>query len=110
MRTLYFQTKTDKQYGLELTDGVITQFHFQTASTMQVGDLVSGKIHDIDPRLQAAFISIGNETAYLPLKKENHYVKGMKMILTVTKNATGQKRMTVSDQVEWPSEHLVHFP
>lgn len=110
MRTLYFQTKTDKQYGLELTDGVITQFHFQTASTMQVGDLVSGKIHDIDPRLQAAFISIGNETAYLPLKKENHYVKGMKMILTVTKNATGQKRMTVSDQVEWPSEHLVYFP
>lgn len=111
MRTFYFQVQSDKQYCLELTNGNATQFFFQTASAYRVGDLVSGVVQDIDPRIQAAFIDLGNEIAYLPLKKQAQSIyKGRRLVVKVEKTATTSKRMTVSDQLELSNDYIVFFP
>ena len=111
MRTFYFQVQSDKQYCLELTNGNATQFFFQTASACRVGDLVSGVVQDIDPRIQAAFIDLGNEIAYLPLKKQAQSIyKGRRLVVKVEKTATTSKRMTVSDQLELSNDYIVFFP
>nr|WP_289036777.1 ribonuclease E/G [uncultured Allobacillus sp.] len=111
MRTVYLQVKTDKQYCLELTNGNVTQFFFQTASAYRVGDLVSGVVQDIDPRIQAAFIDLGDEKAYMPLKKQAQPIyKGKRLLLKVEKTATNTKRMTVGVQLEFSNDYIVFFP
>ncbi|MBR7553414.1 ribonuclease E/G [Allobacillus sp. GCM10007491] len=111
MRTVYLQVKTAKQYCLELANGNVTQFFFQTASAYRIGDLVSGVVQDIDPRIQAAFIDLGNARAYMPLNKQSQSIyKGKRLLLQVEKTATNTKRMTVSSQLELSNDYIVFFP
>ncbi|MDQ0351153.1 ribonuclease G [Alkalibacillus filiformis] len=113
MRKIYLQTKTSHQMIYDFEDGHLTNIKYQKAEHLQVGDIVSGIIHQVDKRLKAAFVDIGqSDLAYLAF--ENVYNgqvhKGERLILQVERLATKTKKASLSTMIQLKSDALVYLP
>ncbi|WP_027963556.1 ribonuclease E/G [Halalkalibacillus halophilus] len=114
MKKVYIQTRTNKQWLLELTNGNITDFHMQEKGQVQVGDMYSAVIKQVDHRLKACFIDYGGEDhGYLPfhqLKNQSEAKQGNRVLLQVNRLATKGKKVGFTQLIQFKNDHFVYMP
>ncbi|GEN46412.1 ribonuclease E/G [Alkalibacillus haloalkaliphilus] len=113
MRKIYLQTKTAHQMIYDFEDGHLKNIKYQKAENLQVGDIVSGVVHQVDQRLKAAFVDIGqSDLAYLAFDQvyNGQVHKGERLILQVERLATKTKKASVSSMIQLKSDALVYLP
>lgn len=111
MKKIYIQIKTEKQMLIELDQGHLSNFLIEDRSSPRVGDIFSGIVKKIDPRLNIAFVHIGyEELAYFPLKKDDKIHQGERVIVQVTKLPIKSKRISVTNKIEITNEFFVYLP
>jgi len=86
-----------------------------------IGNVYLGKVVNIVPNLQSAFVNIGlKKNAYLPLDEtlprdgknsiEGRLRKGGEVIVQVVKEPIGTKGAKVSEKISLPGRYLVYMP
>ncbi|GAA0456893.1 ribonuclease E/G [Alkalibacillus silvisoli] len=113
MRKIYLQKKTNHQLLYEFIDGTLENIKFQTASDLRIGDIASGVVHQVDQRLKACFVDIGqSELAYLPFDKiyNNQVHRGERLIFQVERLATNSKKLSLTTFVKVSDQYLVYSP
>lgn len=103
-------------------DGQLVEFYTEEdVNTRSVGNIYKGKVQDILPGMQAAFINIGfiknaflyggdllNEEEILPI--ESQIKKGQEIMVQVSKEQIGTKGARVTCQLTLPGRYLVLMP
>lgn len=110
-----------------LENGRLEAFQIETTGTSQTrGNIYKGRITNIEPSLQAAFVDIGlNRNAYLPLdeihpdyygyEKDQSKVislipKGTEVLVQIAKEETPLKGPSVTTYLSIPGRYLVLMP
>lgn len=86
-----------------------------------VGNIYLGKVENILPGIQSAFVNIGlKKNAYLPLDEtlpvegkrsiEERLKKGQNLLLQITKEPIGDKGAKVSERISLAGRFLVYLP
>ncbi|MFC0581181.1 Rne/Rng family ribonuclease [Micrococcoides hystricis] len=110
-----------------LEDGVLAE-HFVSHTTQDslIGNVYLGKVQNVLPSMEAAFVDIGrNRNAVLyagevnwdaagldgqPRKIENALKSGDSVLVQVTKDPVGHKGARLTSQVSLPGRYLVYVP
>ena len=110
-----------------LEDGVLAE-HFVSHTTQDslIGNVYLGKVQNVLPSMEAAFVDIGrNRNAVLyagevnwdaagldgqPRKIENALRSGDSVLVQVTKDPVGHKGARLTSQVSLPGRYLVYVP
>jgi ribonuclease G len=121
---------SEKRLAL-LEEGRVTELHIQQPNNKEaVGNIYVGRIINVLPGMQAAFVDIGFEkNGYLhrndsiayqlsplpPEEKHNksisHFVReGEEIIVQVTKERFGNKGSKLTGKIEIPGNYLVYMP
>ncbi len=107
-----------------IENGQLVEFYIEGESnTRTVGNIYKGKVKDILPGMQAAFIDIGfNKNAFLYVDdivkqpgQEDYTIdrlleKGQNLMVQVTKEQIGSKGARVTCQLTLPGRYLVLMP
>lgn len=126
-RQMLVRQKDDRiQIGV-LEDGVLAE-HFvsKTQQDSLIGNVYLGKVQNVLPSMEAAFIDIGrgrNAVLYAgevnwdatgldgaPRKIENALKAGDSVLVQVTKDPIGHKGARLTSQVSLPGRYLVYVP
>ena len=106
-------------------DGQLVEFYTEEDNTTRsVGNIYKGKVQDILPGMQAAFVNIGfNKNAFLyvgdlihsgdkdeMLPIENQLKHGQDVLVQVSKEQIGSKGARITCQLTLPGRHLVLMP
>lgn len=129
MREIIIKKEVDNTIQVILCEnGTVVEDYQETMETNRLeGNIYIGKVQNILPGMQAAFIDIGEEkNAFIHLKdilleqekKEEVYAKNIKnhikagetMVVQVRKDATKQKGARVSKDLNIPSQFIVLLP
>ena len=120
------QTAERTQIGV-LEDGVLVEHFVSTISSeTSVGNVYLGKVQNVLPSMEAAFVDIGlsrNAVLYAgevnydasqlegkPRKIEQALKSGQNIIVQVTKDPIGTKGSRLTSQVSLPGRYLVYVP
>ncbi|GAB3273498.1 Rne/Rng family ribonuclease [Arthrobacter pigmenti] len=126
-RTMVVRQRDDRiQIGV-LEDGVLAE-HFvsKTQQDSLIGNVYVGKVQNVLPSMEAAFVDIGrgrNAVLYAgevnweaagmgnqPRKIENALKSGDSVVVQVTKDPVGHKGARLTSQVSLPGRYLVYVP
>lgn len=126
-RQMLVRQKDDRiQIGV-LEDGVLAE-HFvsKTQQDSLIGNVYLGKVQNVLPSMEAAFVDIGrgrNAVLYAgevnwdvtgldgaPRKIENALKAGDSVLVQVTKDPVGHKGARLTSQVSLPGRYLVYVP
>jgi len=120
------QTEERIQIGV-LEDGVLAE-HFVSNTTQDsmIGNVYVGKVQNVLPSMEAAFVDIGrgrNAVLYAgevdwdaakldgkPRRIENALKSGDTVLVQVTKDPVGHKGARLTSQVSLPGRYLVYVP
>lgn len=106
-------------------DGQLVEFYTEGENTTRsLGNIFKGKVQDILPGMQAAFVNIGyNKNAFLyvgdlknsadsdqNLPIENQLKKGQDILVQVSKEQIGTKGARITCQLTLPGRYLVLMP
>lgn len=106
-------------------DGQLVEFYTEGENTTRsLGNIYKGKVQDILPGMQAAFVNIGfNKNAFLyvgdlinsgdkdeMLPIENQLKKGQDILVQVSKEQIGTKGARITCQLTLPGRYLVLMP
>ncbi|RUQ22523.1 Rne/Rng family ribonuclease [Kocuria sp. HSID16901] len=126
-RQMIVRQKDDRiQIGV-LEDGVLSE-HFvsKTQQDSLIGNVYLGKVQNVLPSMEAAFVDIGrgrNAVLYAgevnwdssgldgaPRKIENALKSGDSVLVQVTKDPIGHKGARLTSQISLPGRYLVYVP
>nr|WP_313505838.1 Rne/Rng family ribonuclease [Kocuria rhizophila] len=126
-RTMLVRQKEDRiQIGV-LEDGILAE-HFVSHTTQDslIGNVYVGKVQNVLPSMEAAFVDIGRgrnavlyagevdwdaaEMGHKPRKIENALKSGDTVLVQVTKDPVGHKGARLTSQVSLPGRYLVYVP
>lgn len=97
----------DKEVLSILVDGKIEDLIVDEPETQyNVGDIIIGKVKDIAGNISSAFIDLGSETAYIPMK-DRELKPGMELPVQITKEVSGNKEMAASIHLSLAGKHAV---
>ena len=126
-RTMVVRSKDGKiQIGV-LEDGILVEHYVAKASEASlIGNVYMGKIQNVLPSMEAAFVDIGRgrnavlysgevdwelaETGNQPRRIELALKSGDTVLVQVTKDPVGQKGARLTSQVSLPGRYLVYVP
>src|ERR1700678_186111 len=126
-RTMVVRQRDDRTQIAVLEDGVLVE-HYVNRSTQQsyVGNVYLGKVQNVLPSMEAAFVDIGkgrNAVLYAgevnfdasglegqPKRIESALKAGQSLIVQVTKDPVGHKGARLTSQVSLPGRYLVYVP
>ncbi len=126
-RTMVVRQRKDRTQIAVLEDGVLVE-HYVNRSSHQsyVGNVYLGKVQNVLPSMEAAFVDIGkgrNAVLYAgevnfdvsglegqPKRIESALKAGQSLIVQVTKDPVGHKGARLTSQVSLPGRYLVYVP
>jgi len=126
-RSMVVRQRKDRTQIAVLEDGVLVE-HYVNRSTHQsyVGNVYLGKVQNVLPSMEAAFVDIGkgrNAVLYAgevnfdvsglegqPKRIESALKPGQSVIVQVTKDPVGHKGARLTSQVSLPGRYLVYVP
>ncbi len=126
-RIMVVRSKDDKiQIGV-LEDKILVEHYVAKAQdTSLIGNVYLGKVQNVLPSMEAAFVDIGRgrnavlysgevdwelaEVGNQPRKIELALKSGDKVLVQVTKDPVGQKGARLTSQVSLPGRYLVYVP
>ncbi len=126
-RNMIVRSKDGKiQIGV-LEDGILVEHYVAKASEASlIGNVYLGKIQNVLPSMEAAFVDIGRgrnavlysgevdwelaETGNQPRRIELALKSGDTVLVQVTKDPVGQKGARLTSQVSLPGRYLVYVP
>ncbi len=126
-RTMVVRQREDRTQIAVLEDGVLVE-HYVNRSSHQsyVGNVYFGKVQNVLPSMEAAFVDIGkgrNAVLYAgevnfdvsglegqPKRIESALKAGQSLIVQVTKDPVGHKGARLTSQVSLPGRYLVYVP
>jgi len=126
-RTMVVRQLGDRTQIAVLEDGVLVE-HYVNRSSHQsyVGNVYLGKVQNVLPSMEAAFVDIGkgrNAVLYAgevnfdvsslegqPKRIESALKAGQSLIVQVTKDPVGHKGARLTSQVSLPGRYLVYVP
>ena len=126
-RTMVVRQRKDRTQIAVLEDGVLVE-HYVNRSSHQsyVGNVYLGKVQNVLPSMEAAFVDIGkgrNAVLYAgevnfdvsglegqPKRIESALKSGQSVIVQVTKDPVGHKGARLTSQVSLPGRYLVYVP
>ena len=126
-RVMVVRSKDDKiQIGV-LEDKILVEHYVAKAQdTSLMGNVYLGKVQNVLPSMEAAFVDIGRgrnavlysgevdwelaEVGNQPRKIELALKSGDKILVQVTKDPVGQKGARLTSQVSLPGRYLVYVP
>jgi ribonuclease E len=126
-RTMVVRQRKDRTQIAVLEDGVLVE-HYVNRSSQQsyVGNVYLGKVQNVLPSMEAAFVDIGkgrNAVLYAgevnfdasalegqPKRIESALKAGQSVIVQVTKDPVGHKGARLTSQVSLPGRYLVYVP
>jgi ribonuclease E len=126
-RTMVVRQRGDRTQIAVLEDGVLVE-HYVNRTTHQsyVGNVYLGKVQNVLPSMEAAFVDIGkgrNAVLYAgevnfdasglegqPKRIESALKPGQSVIVQVTKDPVGHKGARLTSQISLPGRYLVYVP
>ncbi|MEY4000190.1 MAG: hypothetical protein RLZZ626_545, partial [Actinomycetota bacterium] len=126
-RTMVVRSKDGKiQIGV-LEDGILVEHYVaKAAEASLIGNVYLGKVQNVLPSMEAAFVDIGRgrnavlysgevdwelaETGNQPKRIELALKSGDTVLVQVTKDPVGQKGARLTSQVSLPGRYLVYVP
>ncbi len=111
-----------------LEDGVLVEHYIDQATTVSMaGNIYLGRIQNVLPSMEAAFVDIGkgrNAVLYAgevnwdaagldanePKRIENALASGQTVLVQVTKDPIGHKGARLTSQISLPGRYLVYVP
>jgi ribonuclease E len=126
-RNMVVRQRKDRTQIAVLEDGVLVE-HYVNRSSQQsyVGNVYLGKVQNVLPSMEAAFVDIGkgrNAVLYAgevnfdvgalegqPKRIESALKAGQSLILQVTKDPVGHKGARLTSQISLPGRYLVYVP
>src|SRR5690349_11495719 len=126
-RSMVVRQRKDRTQIAVLEDGVLVE-HYVNRSSHQsyVGNVYLGKVQNVLPSMEAAFVDIGkgrNAVLYAgevnfdvsgmegqPKRIESALKAGQSIIVQVTKDPVGHKGARLTSQVSLPGRYLVYVP
>jgi ribonuclease E len=126
-RSMVVRQRKDRTQIAVLEDGVLVE-HYVNRSSHQsyVGNVYLGKVQNVLPSMEAAFVDIGkgrNAVLYAgevnfdasglegqPKRIESALKAGQSVIVQVTKDPVGHKGARLTSQVSLPGRYLVYVP
>ena len=126
-RTMIVRQRGDRTQIAVLEDGVLVE-HYVNRTTHQsyVGNVYLGKVQNVLPSMEAAFVDIGkgrNAVLYAgevnfdasglegqPKRIESALKAGQSVIVQVTKDPVGHKGARLTSMVSLPGRYLVYVP
>ena len=126
-RTMVVRQRNDRTQIAVLEDGVLVE-HYVNRSSHQsyVGNVYLGKVQNVLPSMEAAFVDIGkgrNAVLYAgevnfdasglegqPKRIESALKSGQSVLVQVTKDPVGHKGARLTSQVSLPGRYLVYVP
>ncbi|PXA80290.1 Rne/Rng family ribonuclease [Auritidibacter sp. NML120636] len=126
-RTMMVRQREHRIQIAVLEDGVLAE-HFVSNTTQDslIGNIYLGKVQNVLPSMEAAFIDIGrgrNAVLYAgevnwdmaqlegkPKKIENALKSGDSVLVQVTKDPVGHKGARLTSQISLPGRYLVYVP
>jgi ribonuclease E len=126
-RSMVVRQRKDRTQIAVLEDGVLVE-HYVNRSSHQsyVGNVYLGKVQNVLPSMEAAFVDIGkgrNAVLYAgevnfdvsgmegqPKRIESALKAGQSLLVQVTKDPVGHKGARLTSQVSLPGRYLVYVP
>jgi len=126
-RSMIVRQRGDRTQIAVLEDGVLVE-HYVNRTTHQsyVGNVYLGKVQNVLPSMEAAFVDIGkgrNAVLYAgevnfdasglegqPKRIESALKPGQSVIVQVTKDPVGHKGARLTSQISLPGRYLVYVP
>jgi ribonuclease E len=126
-RTMVVRQRGDRTQMAVLEDGVLVEHYVnRTTHASYVGNVYLGKVQNVLPSMEAAFVDIGkgrNAVLYAgevnfdasglegqPKRIEAALKPGQSVIVQVTKDPVGHKGARLTSQVSLPGRYLVYVP
>jgi ribonuclease E len=126
-RTMLVRQRGDRTQIAVLEDGVLVEHYVnRTTHASYVGNVYLGKVQNVLPSMEAAFVDIGkgrNAVLYAgevnfdasglegqPKRIESALKPGQSIIVQVTKDPVGHKGARLTSQVSLPGRYLVYVP
>ena len=102
------------------SEGVLIEYYPKQKSKVRSGDIYRGKVERILPGLDAAFINLGQEMGFIyardilnegKLQDINSLLKvGQDLIVQVIKEASGDKRPSLTGKISLAGEYIALLP
>jgi ribonuclease E len=126
-RAMVVRRRGDRTQIAVLEDGVLVEHYVNRASHQSyVGNVYLGKVQNVLPSMEAAFVDIGkgrNAVLYAgevnfdasglegqPKRIESALKSGQSVLVQVTKDPVGHKGARLTSQVSLPGRYLVYVP
>jgi ribonuclease E len=126
-RTMVVRRRGDRTQIAVLEDGTLVEHYVNRASHQSyVGNVYLGKVQNVLPSMEAAFVDIGkgrNAVLYAgevnfdasglegqPKRIESALKSGQSVLVQVTKDPVGHKGARLTSQVSLPGRYLVYVP
>jgi ribonuclease E len=126
-RTMVVRRRGDRTQIAVLEDGILVEHYVNRASHQSyVGNVYLGKVQNVLPSMEAAFVDIGkgrNAVLYAgevnfdasglegqPKRIESALKSGQSVLVQVTKDPVGHKGARLTSQVSLPGRYLVYVP
>ena len=127
-REMLVRQKGDRTQICVIEDGVMVEHYVNRNSSISyVGNVYLGKVQNVLPSMEAAFVDIGkgrNAVLYAgevnwdttgledsaPRKIENVLKTGQPVLVQVTKDPIGQKGARLTSQISLPGRYVVYVP
>ncbi|MBB5174380.1 Rne/Rng family ribonuclease [Texcoconibacillus texcoconensis] len=132
MKRIIMNANTDEKRVALIEEGQVVEWMIDSPDTSPlVGNIYKGRVVNILPGMQAAFVDIGlQKNAYLPLnellawqwisqedpdqkrraKIQSFLTEGQEVFVQVTKEPTGSKGAKLTEVIELPGKYLVYLP
>jgi ribonuclease E len=126
-RTMVVRQRGDRTQIAVLEDGILVEHYVnRTSHASYVGNVYLGKVQNVLPSMEAAFVDIGkgrNAVLYAgevnfdasglegqPKRIESALKPGQSVIVQVTKDPVGHKGARLTSQISLPGRYLVYVP
>lgn len=124
-RVLVVRQGTERTQIAVLEDGVLVEHYVnRVSSSSLMGDVYLGRVQNVLPSMEAAFVDIGkgrNAVLYAgevnfeglegqPKRIEHALKSGQSVLVQVTKDPVGHKGARLTSQISLPGRYLVYVP
>ena len=113
METKIIISATSEETRMGLTEnGRLMEYLVERSSEKHlVGNIFKGRVNNVVPGIQAAFIDIGlQQNAFLYLGESNDITEGKSILVQITKDARGSKGPSATRELTLPGRYVVLLP
>lgn len=115
MKELYIDRGITQSRAAIYVDGKIDELYVENHDDQSItGNIYKGRIENIVPGLNAAFVNIGtSRNAILHFRNDipgNIYKRGNEILVQVIREAVGEKGPRVSEEISIPGKYIVLLP